>query len=103
MAIDSSSAAVMPFQEEAIKMACWHYIAIRALRLDPPMVGTGLTSTRLPRSVENSSDFPETVQVGLGLADAINLLTWRFLGGAAHFLGTECQAIVGCRDVCERG
>lgn len=38
---------------------------------------------------------------GIDISDAVALLTWRFLGGEAHPLGTGCIPIPGCRsDVC---
>ena len=34
------------------------------------------------------------------LASAIALLNWKFLGGPPHALGSSCQLLDGCSDVC---
>ncbi len=62
-----SSALFIHDDTDRFNRVSWHYIAIRAPRLAPQMMGIGLTSRRVLKSAENSSNFPQTVQVGLGL------------------------------------
>ena len=37
---------------------------------------------------------------GIDLSDAVALLGWLFQGADPHFLGEECQPMIGCPDAC---
>jgi len=34
------------------------------------------------------------------IADVIHMLTYLFLGGSPHVLGTECLMVIDCPEVC---
>jgi hypothetical protein len=68
--------------------------------------GGGFSAVELPCADHGASDPANRTLLSwdndpsLGLSDAIALLNWRFLGGPPHPLGTACQRIDGCPDVC---
>ena len=68
--------------------------------------GGGFSAVELPCSDHAASDPANRAllswdnEPSLGLSDAIGLLNWRFFGGPPHPLGTACQRIDGCPDIC---
>ena len=48
----------------------------------------------------NAALFDANADAAVGLADAVSVLAFLFLGGPPHTLGTECTTIEGCGNVC---
>ena len=70
------------------------YLFVRADSSLPCGLGTSSDEANV-RLLDSNGDLV------LDITDAVVLLTWKFLGGPAHVLGTACRLVAGCPSTCE--